>query len=320
MKVDLPECPDSSFRARPLEPAAFKGGAALSMPAELVPLHPSVGVELPRARALEASEAIRTAANRHACVLLRDQNLSPSELMSLAGTLGSPLPPYRPQYSVPRFPEVVQVGNIRSEGQAVSYLNRGGIEWRTDSPGSSHPPGFSLLYCIESELPNGGGETGFVSTVSGYAQLPSDLQATAKELTLVHSFNTFNDQVADYEGSEVPAQSGELRVRNRDTADPMVQTHPATGAEHLYFSHAMIKESPGFEHRTGMDLVMQIHDAITAPNLVYKHRWSSGDLIVFDNRICLHTPYPYAFDDYPRTRRLLHQIIIGGHQPEGNTP
>ena len=34
--------------------------------------------------------------------------------------------------------------------------------------------------------------------------------------------------------------------------------------------------------------------------------------MVFDNRACLHTPFPYAYDDYPRSRRLLHQVIVGG--------
>ena len=52
-------------------------------------------------------------------------------------------------------------------------------------------------------------------------------------------------------------------------------------------------------------------DRITEPHQVYSHRWRLGDLIVFDNRACLHTPTAYAFHDYPRTRRLLHQVIVG---------
>ena len=283
---------------------------------DVKPLHPAVGVELPGADALHELEAIRANAQSHACVLLRDQTLPPEDLLAIGKQLGEPLPPYRPQFSVPGFPEVVQIGNIRENGQLISYLNRGGIEWHTDSPGSSHPPGFSLLYCLKSDLPDGGGETGFVSSVSGYAALPDELKTAIQDLELVHSFNTFNDQVAEYAGSEVPTQSGDLRSRNQDTADRMVQTHPATGAKHLYFSHAMIKDIPTAGREAGLELVMQVHDAITADHLVYLHRWTAGDLIVFDNRICLHTPYPYAFDDHPRTRRLLHQIIIGGRRPK----
>lgn len=248
----------------------------------------------------------------HACVLLREQTLSPADLERLAHALGIPLPPYRPQYSVPGHETIVRIGNVVRDGKVSTYLNRGGIEWHTDSPGSAHPPGYSLLYCVESDMPDGGGETGFLSTVSGYTALPADLKDRLSGLTLVHSFNTFNDQVAGYAGSDVLAQSGELRERNADTHDPVVQTHPSTAARHLYFSHAMIQDIPALGLDEGMKLIMAVHDVITADHLVYKHKWAPGDLIVFDNRICLHTPYPYAFDDYPRTRRLLHQIIVGG--------
>ncbi len=281
------------------------------------PLHDAVGVELSGldlgdGSASEAVESLRDRVHRHGCALLRGQSLPPAALARLGRALGEPLPPYRPQYSLPDFPEIIGVGNLVEDGEVVAYLNRGGIEWHSDSPGSSRPPEVSLLYCLESVLPDGGGETGFASTVSGYRALPDALKARIETLELVHSFNTFNDQVARYEESTVPTQDGALRERNRDTSDPMVQRHPATGARHLYVSHAMVKRIPGLDHAEGMKLVMEVVERATAPHLIYKHVWQPGDLMVFDNRGCLHTPFPYAYDDFPRTRRLLHQIIVGG--------
>ena len=280
-------------------------------------LHPSVGVELVGLREgttlpEDVIEAVRSAAHHHGCALMRGLELEAGELTRTARVLGEPLPPYRPQYSAPGHPEIVEIGNIRDGDNVVTYLNRGGVEWHTDSPGSSHPPGYSLLYCLENEIPDGGGETGFASTVSGYAALPGALKARIDDLNLIQSFNTFNDQVAAYDGSTVAPQDGELRERNNDTVDPIVQTHPATGARHLYVSHAMVKAVPGMGLSDGMKLVMDVVEQVTAPGLIYKHAWRAGDLIVFDNRSCLHTPFPYAFDDFPRTRRHLRQIIIGG--------
>ncbi len=246
-------------------------------------------------------------------MLLRGQDLKPGDLLDLAHGLGIPLPPYRPQYSVPGFPEVVQVGNIAVNGEVSVYLNKGGVEWHSDSPGSSHPAGCSLLYCLESDIPDGGGETGFASTVTGYSALADQLKAEIARVRLVHSFNTFNDKVAAYSDSTVPAQEGELRARNADTVDPLVQTHPLTGERLIYVSHAMVKGFLGVEPERGRVLIAELLQHITAPERIYKHRWRPGDLMVFDNRSCLHTPLPYAYDDYPRTRRLLHQIIIGGH-------
>jgi alpha-ketoglutarate-dependent taurine dioxygenase len=286
---------------------------------ELTPLHEAVGVEiagldLGDGSASNAVAALRDGVHRHGCALLRDQELAPATLARLGRALGKPLPPYRPQYSLPDFPEIVRVGNTVEGGAPTAYLNRGGVEWHSDSPGSARPPEASLLLCLESVLPDGGGETGFASTVSGYRALPDALKARIENLELVHSFNTFNDRVARYRDSAVPAQAGTLRTRNRDTRDRIVQCHPATGQRHLYVSHAMVKAVPGLEFEDGLALVMEVVRHATAPHLVYKHVWRPGDLMVFDNRSCLHTPFPYAYDDYPRTRRLLHQIIVGGRR------
>ena len=283
----------------------------------LKPLHDAVGVELlglelAGGGSTAAVEVLRDCAQRHGCALLPGQDMPPAALSRLGRALGEPLPPYRPQYSLVDFPEIVRVGNLVENGEVAAYLNRGGVEWHTDSPGSSRPPEASLLYCLESVLPDGGGETGFASTVSGYRALPDALKSRIENLELVHSFNTFNDRVAGYQDSAVPAQADDLRARNRDTSDPIVQCHPATGARHLYVSHAMVRRIPGMDHAEGMKLVMEVVEHATAPELIYKHVWRPGDLMVFDNRSCLHTPFPYAYDDFPRTRRLLHQIIVGG--------
>ena len=291
------------------------------MSTTLNPLHDAVGVEigeldLDARDAADAVETLRDCVHRHGCALLRGQTLPPPALSRLAKALGEPLPPYRPQYGLPGFPEIVRVGNLVENAEVAAYLNRGGVEWHSDSPGSPRKPGYSLLYCLESVIPDGGGETGFASTVSGYRALPDVLKRRIEDLELVHSFNTFNDRVAGYEDSTVPAQDGNLRDRNRDTSDPMVQTHPATGETHLYVSHAMVKRVPGMDFEDGMKLVTAVVEQATAPHLIYRHVWSPGDLIVFDNRTCLHTPFPYAFDDWPRTRRLLHQIIIGAREAE----
>jgi len=285
-------------------------------------LHNSVGIEfvgldLDKDRAVEI---VRTAVHRHACVLLRAQDLSPQQLRDISRKLGVPLPPYRPQYSLDGYPEIIQVGNLRIDGHVTTYLNRGGVEWHTDSPGSSHPPGYSILYCLESKIPDGGGETGFVSTVSGYRSVPDGLKAQIANVQVVHSFNTFNDGVSDYSKSAVPGQKGALRERNKDTLDPIVQTHPATGELHLYVSHAMVKDVPGLDTDKSKDLIMSLVALATSEEKIYKHVWVPGDLIVLDNRICLHTPFPYAFDDYPRTCRLLHQIIVGGRERPKESP
>ena len=283
-------------------------------------MHAAVGVELgglDLAAPIDGDlGALRDAVDRHGLALVRGQALAPAAQMALARALGEPLPSYRPQYDHPDFADLVRIGNIREHGEPVSYLNTGGVEWHTDSPGSSRPPGYSVMHCVESLIPDGGGETAFVSTVTGYRALPDALKARLAGITLAHSFNTFNDRVAQYDESPVPAQDGALRERNRDSLDAIVQSHPATGETHLYLAPAMVKDIPGMAFEAGMALLMTVTEHITRPELVYRHDWRPGDTVVFSNRGCLHTPTPYAHDDFPRTRRLLHQVIIGAREAD----
>ena len=44
---------------------------------------------------------------------------------------------------------------------------------------------------------------------------------------------------------------------------------------------------------------------------VSRHRWSDGDLVVWDNRCVQH----YAIHDYGEEPRLLHRITIRGDRP-----
>jgi len=248
---------------------------------DLPPLHEAVGVEiagldLGDGSASDAVATLRDCVHRHGCALLRGQSLP--ALSRLGRALGELLPPYRPQYSLVDFPEIIRVGNPVEDGKAVAYLNRGGVEWHSDSPGSSRPPEASLLYCLESVLPD-------------------RLKARIEDLELVHSFNTFNDQVARYKESTVPAQDGDLRTRNRDTSDPIVQCHPATGARHLYVSHAMVKRIPDMDFDEGMALVMEVVGHVTAPQLIYKHVWRPATSCVRQPKL---PPHPFPL----RLRRL----------------
>ena len=82
----------------------------------------------------------------------------------------------------------------------------------------------------------------------------------------------------------------------------------------------MVKDVPGLDADKSKDLIMSLVALATSEEKIYKHVWVPGDLIVLDYRLCLHTPFPYAFDDYPRTRRLLHQIIVGGLERHKESP
>ena len=184
----------------------------------------------------------------------------------------------------------------------------------TDGPGAVLPPNVTMLYAVEA--PSKGGDTLFASSVAAYQTLSPELKHTLSGLQVVNSFDHHNDKVATFGGTNVLPRVQQLRVGNPDKIEKLVQIHPVTGEQHLFVTHQMVKQVIGLEDSEGMDLVMQLVDHMTQPQLVYRHHWSAGDLIVFDNRSTIHSATAY---DYHDERRLMYQIIIG-ERPGSSEP
>jgi alpha-ketoglutarate-dependent taurine dioxygenase len=49
----------------------------------------------------------------------------------------------------------------------------------------------------------------------------------------------------------------------------------------------------------------------TAPELVYRHEWSVGDVVIWDNRGVLHRASPYD----PDSPRDMHRTTFAGDEP-----
>ena len=49
----------------------------------------------------------------------------------------------------------------------------------------------------------------------------------------------------------------------------------------------------------------------TTPELTYRHRWSPGDVVAWDNRATLHV----GVRDFGDAHRVLHRVTIAGDRP-----
>jgi len=59
-------------------------------------------------------------------------------------------------------------------------------------------------------------------------------------------------------------------------------------------------------------LLRDLLERATAPDLVYTHRWQSGDIVMWDNRCMLHRGRPWDVGQY---RRVMHRTTVAGDGP-----
>ncbi len=90
---------------------------------------------------------------------------------------------------------------------------------------------------------------------------------------------------------------------------PLVQTHAVTGRRFLFLGArrilAYIDTAPrvtGLSAADGAELLDALYAHVGQPAFGYSHRWQAGDILLWDNRCCVHRRE--AFD--AAERRLLY--------------
>ena len=115
------------------------------------------GVDLTQAMSNDLQQAIRSALLEHLVIFFRDQNLTTTQFMRFAQTMGEPVE-YPFVRGLDNFPCVIEVKKLEHEKN-----NFGGI-WHSDTTYLEKPPMGSML--LAREIPPFGGDTLFAHIFS----------------------------------------------------------------------------------------------------------------------------------------------------------
>jgi alpha-ketoglutarate-dependent 2,4-dichlorophenoxyacetate dioxygenase len=284
-----------------------------NMPIEVTPLHPCLGaevrgVDLSRPVPPEVFAEIDTAFNRHGILVFPQQPVTDEQQLAFSRHFG-PLE-VNPNYAGAKMrlrPDIADISNLDPEGQVLprddrrNLFNLGNQLWHTDSSFKRVPAKCSLLSARELPSPGvmGGGETEFADMRAAWDALPDARKRELDGLVVEHSifrsrsqigFADFNDEIFK-ELSPVP--------------QALIRHHPVSGRTSLYLaSHA--SHIIGWPVEDGRALIEELIAFATQPQFVYQHRWTVGDLVIWDNRCTMHRGRPY--DD--TQRRVLHRTTV----------
>jgi taurine dioxygenase len=208
----------------------------------------------------------------------------------------------------PVHPEVMTLSNIKENGKPIG-LGDAGQDWHTDMSYSKTISFANVLYGIKIPRRNGQplGATEFANMHAAYEELPADIKTRLDGKTITHDFAKFWDKMRAVPGSTRPPLTADQRAKKPPVSHPVFLTHPITKKKVLYANpgYAMrINELPETESDELLEFLFkhQLQEKFR-----YAHRWTEGDVLMWDNLGTLH----YAHPDYgPDEHRLIKRCQV----------
>jgi alpha-ketoglutarate-dependent taurine dioxygenase len=259
-----------------------------------------VGVDLSRPLEPETRAKLRELWLRHQVLAFPDQSLELSDLERFAQSIGPfGVDPYFD--SVPGHPHVAQVRREAEEQTAIFAET-----WHSDWSFLERPPQGTVLY--GNVVPPIGGDTLFANQYLAWEALPRALKAPLRDRQAIHSARRGYSREGMY-GERDKGRS--MAIRYSDSAlatqvHPIARVHPETGRTALFVSMGYTIGIEGLPEDEATGLLLELFTHQTRPEFVYRHRWTQGMLLLWDNRCVLHA----ATGGYRGHRRLLHRITI----------
>ena len=203
-------------------------------------------------------------------------------------------------------PEVTVVSNVKQEGKSVGILGDGEVVWHSDFSFKERPTAARMLVAMEVPPRELGGNTFFLNCYAAFDALPAEMKRCVSGLTVKQA------DIIDTAMKLRPGASLDADIRTvPGPSHPVISTHPETGHNMLFLGRRHGAYVDGFSLEESEALLNRLWAHCAQPRFWYEHRWSAGDVVVWDNRAILHRRDPFD----ATSRRLLYAAQVEGHRP-----
>jgi len=267
------------------------------------------GLDLAQALDGAAIDAMWSAIDQFAVLVLRDQRLTDAQLRDFAARFG-PLEigrsALRPGPRRLAIPQIGDISNLTARNELRARDDRSRMYalanrlWHSDASFRAIGAGYTLLH--GRIVPSKGANTEFADMRAAYDALDDATKAEVEDLITEHSIVYSREQIGftDY------AAGNEDRLR--PVRHRLVITHPVTGRKSLYLS-SHIGGIVGWPVPEARAFIRDLMEHATQRQFVYAHQWRVNDLVMWDNRTVMHRAR--RFDDLKEVRDLRRTSIKG---------
>lgn len=207
------------------------------------------------------------------------------------------------------------LGNVRDEGEknifkitldskinpGADYL-KGSFLWHMDGTHDDIPVFASLL--SGRKLSTVGGQTDFANSYAAYDALSDEMKARIADLKVMHSFTT---SMLKAEVAQTPENVAYWKTIPNKT-HRLVWKHEDERKSLVIGCHATQVE--GMDSAESDQLLAELMEWVTQPKFTYRHEWSVGDLLIWDNTGVLHRAEPYPMD----SGRVMDRTTLQGEE------
>jgi alpha-ketoglutarate-dependent taurine dioxygenase len=240
-------------------------------------------------------EEIRDLLERRGILLFRELDFTDEEQLTFSATIGDVFE----QGERGLF----RVTLDRSVTPEADYLEPT-ILWHIDAAHNKVPTRASIL--TARILVEGGGRwTEFANTYAAYEDLPREKREWAEQQRVVHSQVYL--QSSHYK-NPTPELAAHWRT-HPEQVHPLVWKH-RSGRKSLLLGHTAGR-IVGMDEQAGADALIDLLDWASQPQFVYRHTWTKGDMIIWDNTGVMHRVEPYRAD----SGRMLSRTTLIGEEP-----
>jgi taurine dioxygenase len=198
---------------------------------------------------------------RHSLILFRNQQLDEEAQVKVLSSFGNVLG------AKGEYREISSDGN----------LGAGPLAFHSDLAFTTEP--FKILSLHALDVNDGESWTDFANGISAVGAMPPQLAARIKgrDARTVISLVQSHRHVSFDNPSSLPQQ-----VRSA------VIDHPRSGKAILYVSEMQTARIEGLPQAQSDALLTELFAILYAPSNVYRHRWRTGDLVIWDNIALQH--------------------------------
>lgn len=275
------------------------------------------GIDFARPADDALRQQLRDLWQQHGMLLIRGANVSPEAQIEFSRIFGQleahPLKTIRAD----KYPELMELNSDDTRTNPVAYWGGkaviGRLPWHKDLIYTAKPNHGAILRAVL--IPDNDGETGYGDQQKAYDALSADMKKRIEPLEVVYRFDVnfrnmpFID-TSNYEpGPDTPTSTRQLGFPDfPDSIYPLVLVHPVTGRRSLNISPMFLHRIANRPEAEGTPLLQELVAHVTKPQFCYLHKWTPGEMILWDNWRFMHSAPGIS----PGDHRIIHRTTILG--------